>query len=173
MVAPRSASGPPGISDHGGELPLQGGRAVGLAVAGLPLDALRAAAGSRRLAQGAGMGILRTELDIAEAIAARELGDRERAAPALEVLATQPSFPCSYVQGLALLEVVEMRLREGGDAGSDRSSSWRTWSGATSRARRPGVAREGGCPGRPGRREHPRRGAVVAPDRRRVLATDQ
>ena len=109
--------GPADIADHGGELPLQGGRAVGLAVAGFPVDALRAAAGSGRLAQGVGRGILRTELDIAEAIAARELGDRERSAPALESLSTHPSFPCSYVQGLALLEVVEMRLREGGDAG--------------------------------------------------------
>ena len=165
--------GPPGISDHGGELPLQGGRAVGLAVAGLPLDALRAAAGSRRFAQGAGMGILRTELDIAEAIAARELGDRERAAPTLEILATQPSFPCSYVQGLALLEVVEMRLREGGDAGGTARAPGGPGPARPHGPRRPRVARESWCPGRPGRREHPCRGAVVAPDRRRVLATDQ
>ena len=62
------------------------------------------------------MRTLRTELDIAEAIAARELGDRERAEPALEQLAGRSAYPCTYVQVLA-------------------SSSWSRcgWTSATSR----------------------------------------
>jgi LuxR family maltose regulon positive regulatory protein len=59
------------------------------------------------------MGTLRIELDIAEAIAARELDDRAQAEPALETLAARSAYPNSYVRVLAMLELVEMRLGDG------------------------------------------------------------
>ena len=54
---------------------------------------------SRRLAEHAEMGTLRVELDIAEAIAARELGDRDRAEPALEALAARSGVPLHRTSG--------------------------------------------------------------------------
>src|SRR4029077_1752001 len=54
-------------------LSLVGIQAMGQAMAGRPVDALRVAAGVRHAA--ATMSILRSELAIAEAIARRELGD--------------------------------------------------------------------------------------------------
>jgi LuxR family maltose regulon positive regulatory protein len=98
----------------------EGARAVGLALAGQPLDALRIAAGVRRVAESAEMRTLRTELDIADAIAARELGDREAALPALECLAGRSAYPCTYVQAYAALELVELRLADG-DVAAARS----------------------------------------------------
>jgi LuxR family maltose regulon positive regulatory protein len=94
-------------------LAYEAARAVGLALSGQPIDSLQVAAGVRHMAELAEMGTLRVELDIAEAIAARELGDRERAEPALEALAARSAYPNSYVRVLALLELVEMRLGDG------------------------------------------------------------
>jgi len=108
------------VNDTGRLLAHEGARAVGLALAGQPLDSLRVAAGVRRVAESAEMRTLRTELDIAEAIAARELGDRDRAEPALERLAGQSAYPCTYVQVYAALELVEMRLGVG-DVAAARS----------------------------------------------------
>jgi LuxR family maltose regulon positive regulatory protein len=101
-------------------LPHEAARAVGLALAGHPLDSLRVAAGVRRLAEHTHMRTLRTELQVAEAIVARELGDSESAELALEDLAARTAYPCTYVRGLALLELVEMRL-DAGDVGTARS----------------------------------------------------
>ena len=55
-------------------LSLVGVQALGEALAGRPVDALRVAAGIRHAA--ASMSILRSELAIAEAVAHREMGDR-------------------------------------------------------------------------------------------------
>jgi len=55
-------------------LSLEGIRAVGEALAGRPVDAIRVAAGVRPLAPN--MSILQSELALAEAIAYRELGER-------------------------------------------------------------------------------------------------
>jgi LuxR family maltose regulon positive regulatory protein len=88
-------------------------RAVGLALAGQPIDCLRVAAGVRHVAETAEIGTLRVELDIAEAIAGRELGDRDRAEPALEALAVRSAYPSSYARVLAMLELVELRLCDG------------------------------------------------------------
>jgi LuxR family maltose regulon positive regulatory protein len=82
-------------------LAYEAARAVGLALSGQPIDSLQVAAGVRHMAELAEMGTLRVELDIAEAIAARELGDRERAEPALEALAARSAYPNSYVRVLA------------------------------------------------------------------------
>ena len=88
-------------------------RAVGLALAGHPLDSLRVAAGVSRLAEHSDMRTLRTELQVAEAVAARELGDTGRAELALEDLAARSTYPCTYVPVLAHLELVELRLCAG------------------------------------------------------------
>ena len=91
----------------------EGARAVGLTLAGHPLDSLRVTAGVRHVAEAAELRTLCTELDIAEAMAARELGDRDRAERALEQLAARSAYPCTYVRVLALLELVQMRLFDG------------------------------------------------------------
>ena len=57
----------------------EGTRALGEALAGRPVDALRIAAGVRDVASVDSMSILRVELGLAQAVAHRELGDRPRA----------------------------------------------------------------------------------------------
>ncbi|HTW14027.1 MAG TPA: LuxR C-terminal-related transcriptional regulator [Nocardioides sp.] len=91
----------------------EGTRAVGLALAGQPLDAVRTAAGVRRTAEDGDLSSLRTELTLAEALAGREIGDGDQARQLLETLAAQPSYPQSFVQVLAQLELVEMHLSDG------------------------------------------------------------
>jgi LuxR family transcriptional regulator, maltose regulon positive regulatory protein len=97
----------------GRRLALEGTRALGLALAGRPVDALRVAAGVRRAAEVTSMTILRTELAIAEAIAHRELGDHERAVPELEALASTPAETMLFTQVLATTELVQARLDDG------------------------------------------------------------
>jgi|1186.fasta_scaffold00535_2 LuxR family maltose regulon positive regulatory protein len=92
---------------------LEGTRAVGLALAGHPLDALETSAGVRQTANAEDMRSLRTELSLAEAIATRELGDREQARHLLERLSAQSSYPLVFVQVLAQLELVELHLSDG------------------------------------------------------------
>ncbi|WP_460626054.1 LuxR C-terminal-related transcriptional regulator [Intrasporangium mesophilum] len=97
----------------------EGARAVGLVLAGHPLDSLRVAAGIRHVTQAGDRASLRTELDLAGAIAARELGDRERAESALHALADQPAYPSTFVQVLALLELVAARVADDDLAAAD------------------------------------------------------
>ncbi|WP_244928469.1 LuxR C-terminal-related transcriptional regulator [Nocardioides sp. W7] len=92
---------------------LEGTRAVGLALAGHPIDALRTAAGVRRVANAGDMSSLRTELTLAEAIAVREIGDLDQARQLLDTLSTEPSYPSVFVQVLAQLELVELHLASG------------------------------------------------------------
>ena len=91
-------------------LTLEGTRALGLALAGRPADALRVAAGVRRAADVASMTMLRTELAVAEAIAHRELGDHGRAVPELEALASTPAETMLFCRVLAAAELVQARL---------------------------------------------------------------
>ena len=155
-------------------LAYEAARAVGLALAGHPIDCLQVAAGVRHMAETAEMGTLRVELDIAEAIAARELGDRERAEPALEALAARSAYPNTYVQLLAMLELVELRLGDGDLAAAEslfhqvEELVRRELDGADGRGRlaRTGVLLSLGR-GRPRRRP-----ALDASDRRPVLAAD-
>ena len=89
-------------------------RAVGLALAGHPLDAVRVAAGVRPLVEAAAMATLRVVLDLADAVAARELGDWGAAATGLrELAASGCSHPSTYVGVVAGLELVEARLADG------------------------------------------------------------
>jgi LuxR family transcriptional regulator, maltose regulon positive regulatory protein len=94
-------------------LSFEGTRSLGEALAGRPADALRVAAGVRRAAEVTNMTILRGELALAEAVAHRELGDRERALPALAALADAPAETMLYCRILATLELAQARLDEG------------------------------------------------------------
>jgi LuxR family maltose regulon positive regulatory protein len=67
----------------------------------------------RQTANTEDMSSLRTELSLAEAIATRELGDRDEARQLLEGLSSQSSYPLVFVQVLAQLELVELHLSNG------------------------------------------------------------
>ena len=91
-------------------LSLEGIRAVGEALAGRPVDAIRVAAGVRHAA--AAMSILHSELALAEAIARRELGDRASSMLELELIVETPSEPAMYCRVLAALELVAARVED-------------------------------------------------------------
>ena len=91
----------------------EGTRAVGHALSGRPLDALRVAAAVRHTAAVSNMTILRNELAVAEAIAHREIGDRTRAAAELTVLADQPAETMLYCRVLAHCELARLRVDDG------------------------------------------------------------
>jgi LuxR family maltose regulon positive regulatory protein len=94
-------------------LALEGTRALGHALAGRPLDALRVSAGVRRAAAAVDMAALRSELSLAEALAHRELADRGRAVGELERVAEDAAEPMLYCRILATLELAQLRLDEG------------------------------------------------------------
>ena len=148
-------------------LAFEGTRALGEALAGRPLDALRVAAGVRRAAQVADMTIMRAELAVAEALAHRELGDRPRAMAELAALADAPAETMLFCRVLAMC-----RARPGPSRRSATSTTARHVFGqaealvedGVARRRRAGLAdpsRDGARPGR-GR---PRRGACAGPIR--------
>ena len=95
-------------------LSMEGTRALGEALAGRPVDALRVAAGVRRAAVVANMTIMRVEVEVAEALAHREMGDRARALDDLEALAAGPASTMLFCQVLAMCELVHAYL-DGGD----------------------------------------------------------
>ncbi len=99
--------------DPGRRLAFEGTRALGEALAGRPLDAVRVAAGVRRMAQVANMTILRTELAVAEALAHRELGDRSRAMAELAALADAPAETMLFCRILSMLELAQAHLDDG------------------------------------------------------------
>jgi LuxR family maltose regulon positive regulatory protein len=94
-------------------LAFEGTRAVGLALAGRPVDALRMAAGIRSAVATANMSILRTEVALAEALAHRELGDDHRSVTELHALAENGVAPMTYVTALAGIELVESHMARG------------------------------------------------------------
>jgi len=94
-------------------LAFEGTRALGEVLAGRPVDALRVSAGVRDIASVHSMTILRAELDLAEALAHRELGDRQRALTELVSLAGSQVGPVRHAQALAMLELTQLRLDEG------------------------------------------------------------
>ncbi|HEX3087953.1 MAG TPA: LuxR C-terminal-related transcriptional regulator, partial [Ilumatobacteraceae bacterium] len=85
-------------------LSLVGIQALGHAMAGRPVDALRVAAGVRHAA--ASMSILRSELTIADAIARRELGDPQ-GVEELRAIANAPTDERLYCTVAAMLEVAQ------------------------------------------------------------------
>jgi ATP/maltotriose-dependent transcriptional regulator MalT len=99
--------------DPASRLAFEGVRAVGLALSGRPLDALQVAAGVRRAVDVTNMTVLRQEIALAEAVARRELGDKEPATSALEELATTSHAPMGYVRMIALTELACAQLEAG------------------------------------------------------------
>jgi LuxR family maltose regulon positive regulatory protein len=89
---------------------LEATRAVGHALAGRPVEALSIAAGVRRTARVTNMTIMRVELDLAEAIAHRELGDSSRSFVELQTLADTPAEPMLWCRVLAMCELAEAHL---------------------------------------------------------------
>lgn len=111
--APEVVAARSGVSvDAPRRLAFEATRAVGQVLAGRPLVALQAVAGVRRVVDRP-MSILATELALAEAMAYRELGDRERALPLLTALAERPVTPVPYAPLLARLELVAANLATG------------------------------------------------------------
>ncbi len=92
-------------------LSLMGVRALGEALAGRPVDALRLAAGVRHAA--ASLATLRAELGIAEAVARRELGDRHCALDELRMIADAPTDIRMYCTVTAMLELALAAADEG------------------------------------------------------------
>ena len=133
-------------------LAFEGTRALGEALAGRPLDALRVAAGVRRAAQVADMTIMRAELAVAEALAHRELGDRSRALPELTVLADAPAETMLFCRVLAMSELARAHLDEGDlDGGPARLRPGRgTRRGGVARGRRAWLADPSRNDARPG-----------------------
>ncbi|HTT88872.1 MAG TPA: LuxR C-terminal-related transcriptional regulator, partial [Acidimicrobiales bacterium] len=91
----------------------EGTHALGLALAGRPVDALRVAGGVDHVADVANMSILRSELAAAEALAYREMGDGTRALPLLEQLSETPAETMLFVRVLASAVLVEAQLDAG------------------------------------------------------------
>ncbi|SKC66683.1 LuxR C-terminal-related transcriptional regulator [Krasilnikoviella flava] len=94
-------------------LALEGTRALGAALGGHPVDALRLVAGTRKASDQAGMTMLRTELLTAEGIADREIGDRAAALPLLARLADADCDPLPHCRLLACLELTRTHLDQG------------------------------------------------------------
>jgi LuxR family transcriptional regulator, maltose regulon positive regulatory protein len=89
---------------------LEATRAVGHALAGRPVEALRIAAGVRRTARVTNKTIMRVELDLAELIAHRELGDSSRSFVAQHTLADAPAETMLWCKVLAMCELAEAHL---------------------------------------------------------------
>lgn len=94
-------------------LSFEGTRAMGLALAGHPIEALEAVAGIRQAAAVTNMTTLHNELAVAEAMAHRELGDRERAVSELRIVADSSAETMLYGKLLALLELTEALVSTG------------------------------------------------------------
>jgi LuxR family transcriptional regulator, maltose regulon positive regulatory protein len=91
----------------------EGTRAIGLALAGHPLDAQRVAAGARQVAGTGRHATLSAELALADALVAREIGDRPGAEAALLALGGRPVHLVPSLQLVAQLELVLARLGSG------------------------------------------------------------
>ena len=120
-------------------LRFEGTRALGLALAGRPVDALRVAAGVSRGA-AARMTVLRNELLLTDALARRELGDAEAADAGLQELARSPEGPAGWTHALAALDVAEARLADGDADAADTAFERTATLTATARRGRGGLA---------------------------------
>jgi LuxR family maltose regulon positive regulatory protein len=99
----------------------EGTHALGLALAGRPVDALRVAGGVEHFADLGNLSIMRTELLAVAALAHRELGDCSRALPELEELTVAPGETMLYVRVLSSAVLVEALLDKGAvDAARER-----------------------------------------------------
>jgi len=99
--------------DVEGRWTFEGTRAVGLALAGRVLEAQRVAAAARQVADSGRYATLRAELALADALVARETGDRVRAQASLDELAARPIHLVPALQLIAQLELVQLRMNAG------------------------------------------------------------
>jgi LuxR family maltose regulon positive regulatory protein len=102
-------------------LAFEGTRALGEALAGRPVDALRVAAAVRSAVAVTNMTVLRYEVAVAEAMAHREMGERSRALGELEALAGEPAGTMLFCQVLAAAELVQAHL-DAGDLAAARAA---------------------------------------------------
>ncbi len=91
---------------------LESSRALGEALAGHPLAALRVAGGVRRATRVADLPIVRMELRLAEALAHRELGERARAATELAAVADSHAGSMLVCRVVAMSELAQAHLEE-------------------------------------------------------------
>ncbi len=92
----------------------EGARAVGLSLAGDPVEAQRVVAAARQAVAGTlHHTTLQAELVLADLIAAAEVGDRQQAHAGLARLAAQPLHPVPVLQVLAQIELVRLWLSTG------------------------------------------------------------
>jgi LuxR family transcriptional regulator, maltose regulon positive regulatory protein len=99
----------------------EGTRALGLALAGQPVDALRVAGGLQQAADEVKESIVRVEVRTAEAVSYLELGDRARAFRELQDLIETPAEPMFYVKVLSSAVMVAALLDCGSvEAARDR-----------------------------------------------------
>ena len=107
----------------------EGVRAVGLALAGRPLEARRLADAMRRPADGEEHETLRVGLALAGAVADRELDDRPSPHAVLEELASIPAHLDPALAMVAQLELVRLQMSAGDvDAAAarlDEAEAWR------------------------------------------------
>jgi LuxR family maltose regulon positive regulatory protein len=94
-------------------LSFEGTRALGEALAGRPVDAMRVVAGVQTAATVTEMSILRWELALADAVARREVGERRQAVTELEALMEMPAEAMLYCRVFAGLELVDAHLDAG------------------------------------------------------------
>lgn len=92
------------------QVAFEGARVLGLAVAGQPLDAMRAAARLEHVGEDGQLSWLRNELALADAIVAAEVGERERARFTFMDLASRPSYPIPSLQLVAKLGLVQLYI---------------------------------------------------------------
>ncbi|WP_344046438.1 LuxR C-terminal-related transcriptional regulator [Nocardioides panacihumi] len=101
------------LKDPASRWSFEGARAVGLALAGSPLDAKRVADSARDVAGSGRHESLRLTLALADAIIDRELDHRASARTLLEDLATTSTYPDPVLQLVAQLELVRLRMSAG------------------------------------------------------------
>jgi LuxR family maltose regulon positive regulatory protein len=101
------------LSEPSGRSFFEGARAVGLALAGRPLEASRVADEAREAAGTRRHETFRIELALADALVARELDDRDAARSLLADLVATPTHPDPVLQMVAQLELVRERMSAG------------------------------------------------------------
>ena len=91
-------------------LALEGTRALGEALVGRPIDALRVVAGVRGAVDATNLTVLRGELRFAEALARREVADHALALEALEAIVAEPAETLHAYRVLAAAELTMAKL---------------------------------------------------------------
>ena len=101
------------VGERGGRRRFDGIRALGLALAGHPLESARVTTSTRAGLPAGDHEPRGFELALAEAIVERELDHREAAAAILDDLARTPTYPDPVLQVVAKLELVRLRMSTG------------------------------------------------------------